>query len=96
MEKSDKSLERVPSYGKPKGKRLSIRSMKGRRYSARDRDEQLPKSAIPRNVHRTLWGLFAEIEREFERVCTENSERNVFILCCIIMLGLIMLFKLEY
>ena len=77
MEKSEKGLERVPSYGKPKGKRLSIRSMKGRRYSARDRDEQLPKSAIPRNVHRTLWGLFAEIEREFERVCTENSERNV-------------------
>ena len=77
MEKSEKGVEKPPLQGKPKNKRLSIRSVKGRRYSTpRERDGQLSESAIPRDAHRKLWGLFAEIEREFEKVCIENAERN--------------------
>ena len=89
IEKPEKSVEKPPLYGKPKSKRLSIRSVKGRRYPSLDRDGQLSKSVIPRDVHRKLWGLFAEIEREFERVCIENAECNVphyfrkFLLLCI-------------
>ena len=76
MEKTEKGADRPPPYGKPKNKRLSIRSVKGRRYQTRERDGELSKSAIPRDLHCKLWELFGEIEREFERVCIQNAERN--------------------
>lgn len=75
-DKTEKSVEKVPPYVKSKSKRLSIRNVKGRRYSTRERDGKLSESVIPRDVSRKLWGLFAEIEREFEKVCIENAERN--------------------
>ena len=77
----EKTVEKPPSFSKPKSKRLSIRRVKGRRYASRDRDDDMPDTAIPRDVHRKLWGLFAEIEREFEKVYIENADRKK-LYCC--------------
>lgn len=79
-EKTEKNFEKPPAYVKPKNKRLSIRNVKGRRYSTRERDGKLSDSAIPRDVHRKIWGLFAAVEREFEKVCIENAERKLIYL----------------
>ena len=72
----EKAGDKAPVLSKPKLKRLSIRRVKGRRYSARNRDEEASDSALPREVHMKLWGLFSEIEREFEKVYSENAERK--------------------
>ncbi len=74
----EKLGEKSPINSKPKSKRLSIRRVKGRRYSARaaSRDVEVSDSALPQALHRKLWGMFSEIEREFEKVYAENAERK--------------------
>ncbi len=73
----EKAADKGPLISKPKTKRLSIRRVKGRRYSARQRDGQVSDSCLPQEVHRKLRGLFSEIEREFEKVYAENAERKL-------------------
>eukprot|EP00794_Sanderia_malayensis_P003424 gene3424-3915_t len=71
----ERSTDKGPFHNKPKPKRLSIRRGKGRRYSsARSTRGGEGDSCLPPDVHRKIWGLFSEVEREFEKVYLENVE----------------------